>query len=72
MNDEIKEYTTPSGKKRYKFLIYAGKDEKTGHTIQIKKQGFTSRDKALECFMNYKLKVLKGEYKPVEQKKATG
>lgn len=36
MNDEIKEYTTPSGKKRYKFLIYAGKDEKTGHTIQIK------------------------------------
>ena len=69
MNDEIKEYTTPSGKKRYKFLIYAGKDEKTGHTIQIKKQGFTSRDKALECFMNYKLKVLKGEYKPVEQKK---
>ena len=26
MNNDIKEYLTPKGKKRYKFSIYAGKD----------------------------------------------
>ena len=69
MNNDIKEYTTPSGEKRYKFLIYVGKDETTGRTIQIKKQGFKTEKQALECYLNYKLKVVKGEYVPVTQRK---
>lgn len=69
MNNDIKEYTTPSGEKRYKFLIYVGKDETTGRTIQIKKQGFKTEKQALECYLNYKLKVVKGEYIPVTKRK---
>ena len=69
MDNDIKEYTTPKGEKRYKFLIYVGKDETTGHTIQIKKQGFKSKDEALEAYLNYKLKIVKGEYEPLNKKK---
>lgn len=69
MNNDIKEYTTPSGEKRYKFLIYVGKDETTGHTIQIKKQGFRTQEQALESYLKYRLKVVKGEYVPVTQRK---
>lgn len=69
MNNDIKEYTTPSGEKRYKFLIYVGKDETTGRTIQVKKQGFKTEKQALECYLNYKLKVVKGEYVPVTKRK---
>ncbi len=71
MDNDIKEYTTPKGEKRYKFLIYMGKDETTGHTIQIKKQGFKSKDEALEAYLNYKLKIVKGEYEPLKKKKLT-
>ena len=71
MDNDIKEYTTPKGEKRYKFLIYVGKDENTGHTIQIKKQGFKSKDEALEAYLNYKLKIVKGEYEPLNKKKLT-
>lgn len=45
MNNDIKKYTTPSGQTRYKFLLYVGVDEITGHTIQIKKQGFKTKKK---------------------------
>ena len=71
MDNDIKEYTTPKGEKRYKFLIYVGKDETTGHTIQIKKQGLKSKDEALEAYLNYKLKIVKGEYEPLNKKKLT-
>lgn len=71
MDNDIKEYTTPKGEKRYKFLIYVGKDETTGHTIQINKQGFKSKDEALEAYLNYKLKIVKGEYEPLNKKKLT-
>lgn len=69
MNNDIKEYTTPSGKKRYSFLLYVGKDETTGHTIQIKKQGFKTKKEALESYLNYQLKVVKGEYVPIAKRK---
>ena len=69
MNDDIKDYTTPSGEKRYKFLIYVGKDETTGQTIQIKKQGFKTQEQALESYLKYRLKVVKGEYVPVTKRK---
>ena len=69
MNNDIKEYTTPSGEKRYKFLIYVGKDETTGRTIQIKKQGFKTQEQALESYLKYRLKVVKGEYVPVTKRK---
>ena len=69
MNNDIKEYTTPSGEKRYKFLIYVGKDETTGQTIQIKKQGFKTQEQALETYLKYRLKVVRGEYVPVTKRK---
>ena len=69
MNNDIKKYTTSSGKTRYKFLIYVGKDETTGNTIQIKKQGFKTEQEAMECYLKYRLKVVKGEYVPVTQRK---
>lgn len=69
MNNDIKEYITPSGQVRYKFLIYVGKDETTGQTIQIKKQGFRTQEQALESYLKYRLKVVKGEYVPVTQRK---
>ncbi|RVU71259.1 site-specific integrase [Lactobacillus xujianguonis] len=71
MYNDIKEYTTPSGEKRYKFLIYVGRDETTGRTIQIKKQGFKTQDEALESYLKYRLKVVKGEYTPVSKKNLT-
>lgn len=69
MNNDIKEYIMPSGQVRYKFLIYVGKDETTGQTIQIKKQGFRTQEQALESYLKYRLKVVKGEYVPVTQRK---
>ena len=69
MNNDIKKYTTSNGKTRYKFLIYVGRDEATGNTVQIKKQGFKTEKEAMECYLNYKLKVVKGEYVPVAQRK---
>lgn len=64
MNNDIKEYTTPSGKKRYGFNLYVGVDETTGHSIQIRKQGYKSKKEAQEAYLNYQLKVIKGEYIP--------
>ena len=52
MNNDIKKYTTSNGKTRYKFLIYVGRDEATGNTVQIKKQGFKTEKQALECYLN--------------------
>ena len=69
MNNDIKEYTTTSGKKRYGFNLYVGKDETTGRTIQIKKQGFKTEKEALESYLNYQLKVVKGEYVPITKRK---
>lgn len=69
MDNDIKEYTTPNGEKRYKFLIYIGKDETTGHTIQIKKQGYRTKEQALESYLQFKLKVVKGEYEHLINKK---
>ena len=64
MNNDIKEYTTPSGKKRYGFNLYVGVDETTGHSIQIRKQGYKSKKEAQEAYLNYQLKIIKGEYIP--------
>ena len=64
MNNDIKEYTTPSGKKRYRFNLYVGVDETTGHSIQIRKQGYKSKKEAQEAYLKYQLKVIKGEYIP--------
>lgn len=71
MNNDIKKYKTSTGKTRYGFILYVGKDETTGHTIQIKKQGFRNEKEALESYLNYKLKVVKGEYVPVNKKHLT-
>lgn len=67
MNDEIKEYTTPSGKVRYRFTVYIGKDEATGNSKQIRKQGYKTKEEAEQAFLEYKLKVVNGDYKKEKQ-----
>ncbi|MBP2058947.1 integrase [Lactobacillus colini] len=67
-NKEIKEYTTPSGALRYKFTIYLGKDELTGVTNQIRKQGFKSYEDALNKYNFYKKKLDQGLYTGMENK----
>lgn len=62
MNNDIKEYTTPSGKKRYKFSIYAGKDETTGQSIQVRKSGLKSYDDALQEYQKVQTRINNGEY----------
>lgn len=64
MNKDIEEYTTPAGKKRYRFNIYVGKDEKTGASIQIRKRGYKTRKEAEQAYLNYQVKISNGEYDP--------
>lgn len=40
MNNDIKQYLTKSGKKRFKFSIYLGKDALTGKSVMVRKKGF--------------------------------
>lgn len=37
MNNDIKQYLTKSGKKRFKFSIYLGKDALTGKSVMVRK-----------------------------------
>ena len=71
MNNEIKQYTTSSGQTRYKFNIYVGKNVTTRQTIQIKKQGFRSKKDAEKSYLEYKLKVVNGDYETVDKKHYT-
>ena len=64
MNNDIKEYTTPSGKKRYMFSIYVCKDDSTGQSIQIRKRGYKSLQDAQKAYLNYQQDILNGEYNP--------
>ena len=46
MNKNIKKYTTASGKTRYMFRLYIGKNELTGESDTIQKRGFkTEKDR---------------------------
>lgn len=69
MNNDIQEYRTKSGKKRYKFTIYAGKYENSGRSLFVRKKGFLTEQKALETYLDIKLKILKGEYEPLKRNK---
>ena len=64
MNKNIKKYTTASGKTRYMFRLYIGKNELTGESDTIQKRGFKTEKEALESYLDYQLKVVKGEYVP--------
>ena len=48
MNNDIKQYLTKSGKKRFKFSIYLGKDALTGKSVMIRRKGFKSLQEAQE------------------------
>lgn len=67
--EDIKKYTTPNGAVRYKFTIYLGKDELTGYTNQIRKQGFKSYEDALKKYDFYQKKLKQGIYTGLEGKK---
>lgn len=47
---KIKEYKTGKGKKRFKFAVYAGKDETTGNSIQVRKTGFKTYEEAEKAY----------------------
>lgn len=66
MNSDIKEYTTSSGKKRFKFALYVGKDETTGNSIQIRKRGFKSLSEAMREYNAVDQKIRSGEYNPLQ------
>ncbi|MCZ3760440.1 site-specific integrase [Lactobacillus gasseri] len=68
-NKDITRYKTQNGKIRYRFKIYAGKDEETGNSIQARKQGFKSYDDALKVYFEIKDKIAKGTYTGNENKK---
>ena len=71
MNKNIKKYTTSSGETRYKFRLYVGKDELTGSSTTIRKKGFKTEQEALESYLDYQLKVVRGEYVPKSKRKLT-
>lgn len=68
MNNDIKQYLTKGGKKRFRFTIYLGKDALTGRSAMIRRKGFKSLQEAQEAYLEYQLKITKGEYNPNEEK----
>lgn len=68
MNQEIKEYKTGKGKKRFKFSIYLGKDENTGRSEYIRKSGFKSLSQAEKKYVELKEQVLNGTYQEKSKK----
>lgn len=58
---EIEKYTTPIGKTRYRFKIYAGKDELTGYSKQIRKQGFKSKEQVLKAYQEEIQRIALGQ-----------
>lgn len=67
MNNDIEEYVTSSGKKRYKFHVYAGRDERTGNPCDIRKRGYKTADEAQKAYLAVKAKVANGDYSPEKQ-----
>lgn len=64
----IIEYETKTGKKRYKFSIYVGKDSSTGKSILIRKSSLKSIKEACEAYLKAELAIETGEYKPIHEK----
>lgn len=64
MNNDIKEYMTNGGKKRYKFSIYVCKDKSTGESIQIRKRGYKTLEEAKKAYLDYQNDIISGEYSP--------
>lgn len=50
MNHKIKEYKTSKGKKRFKFAVYAGKNELSGQSNQVRKSGFKTYKEAEKAY----------------------
>lgn len=67
MNDDIEEYTTASGKRRYKFHVYVGRDDRTGNPVDIRKRGYKTSDEAKKAYLAIKSKVANGDYSPEKQ-----
>lgn len=64
MNNDIKEYMTNGGKKRYKFSIYVCKNKSTGESIQIRKRGYKTLEEARKAYLDYQNDIISGEYNP--------
>ena len=63
---DIIKYQTASGKDRYKFIVYAGKDETTGKSIIIRKQGFKTLKEAKQAYLDGQQAILNGDCLPVQ------
>ena len=59
MNNDIKQYLTKGGKKRFRFTIYLGKDALTGRSATIRRKGFKSLQEAQETYLEYQLNLMK-------------
>ncbi|MDA3795738.1 site-specific integrase [Lactobacillus delbrueckii] len=68
---DIIKYQTASGKDRYKFIVYAGKDETTGKSIIVRKQGFKTLKEAKQAYLDVQQAILNGDYLPINQKRLT-
>ena len=62
MKDEIVEYVTNKGKKRYGYKFYAGKDPLTGISIQPQKRGFKTKKEAILACQKEKERIELGQY----------
>ena len=65
----IIEYETKTGKRRYKFSIYAGKDRSTGKSILIRKSSLKSLKEAREAYLKAELAIETGEYRPFNERR---
>ncbi|APG70013.1 site-specific integrase [Lactobacillus delbrueckii subsp. lactis] len=68
---DIIKYQTASGKDRYKFTVYAGKDETTGKSIIVRKQGFKTLKEAKQAYLDVQQAILNWDYLPINQKRLT-
>lgn len=68
MNNDIKEYKTKSGKKRYKISVYAGKYKSNGQSNFIRKAGFKSLDDAEQAYISIKRDLKNGKLAPKKPK----
>ena len=66
---KIKEYTLKNGEKRYKFLYYAGVDEKTGKKKYIRKNGFITKKAAQIALARLEYQKALGEIDASTKKK---
>ena len=68
---QIKKYTTPGGKVRYKFSMSAGQDHAPGKSIMVRQQGFKSEQEAQKALAKVLNDIANGDYMPLSERRLT-